>query len=100
MSVRGCCWCALWPTCVQDKDLFREHYCVLLSRRLLLQKSSSNFAEVATIGRLKAQFGPQYTRRIEDMIADLTLAEDAKKVLPWFYHRFRSRVLHAASQPC
>ena len=85
---------------MQDKDLFREHYCVLLSRRLLLQKSFSNDMEVATIARLKAQCGPQYTKKIEDMIADLTLAEDAKKVLPWFYHRFRSRVLHAASLPC
>ncbi len=72
-SVRMCC-------IGQDKDLFREHYCVMLSKRLLLQKSVSNDIELATIVKLKALCGPQYTKKIEDMLADLKVSEDAKQV--------------------
>ncbi len=35
---------------------------------------------VAGIERLKALFGPQYTKKLEDMYQDLTVAEEAARV--------------------
>jgi cullin 1 len=62
-----------------DKDLFREHYCIMLAKRMLLQKSVSYDMEVGMLARLKALCGPNFTKKIEDMLADLRVAEDANR---------------------
>jgi hypothetical protein len=43
--------CVSW--CAQDKDLFREHYSLLLSRRLLQKKSVSD--ELEKFGKQQRQ---------------------------------------------
>ena len=63
-----------------DKDLFREHVGALLCKRLLQNKSVSNDLELAVISQLKATCGPQYTKKMEDMMQDLTVSADACKL--------------------
>jgi hypothetical protein len=63
----------------QFKDLFREHYGVLLSKRLLQRKSASSDGELFTIAHMKAMCGHQYTDKLEQMCKDLALSEDASK---------------------
>jgi hypothetical protein len=72
--LEGVVTCVAW---VPNKDLFREHYNVLLHTRLLAAKSVSDDAEVAMLQMLKARFGVAFTARAEAMLADLRVAEEA-----------------------
>lgn len=58
------------------RDMFREHYVVLLARRLLNKRSVSTYAEQTVVARMKASLGPQFTRKMDDMFADLIAASD------------------------
>jgi hypothetical protein len=75
VSVGGAVRCVY----LQFKDLFREHYALLLSRRLLQRKSASSDAERFAVVQMKAMCGGQYTDKLERMCQDLALAEDASK---------------------
>jgi hypothetical protein len=61
------------------KDLFREHYSILLSRRLLQGKSVSDDLEKLAIELLKQMLGPQYTKKMEDMILDFATSSELAK---------------------
>jgi cullin 1 len=56
---------------LNDKDMFSEFYRKLLSKRLLLQRSSSADAEKSMIGKLKLRCGAQFTSKMEGMINDI-----------------------------
>ena len=49
---------------ISDKDLFAEFYRKRLSRRLLVEKSSSEHHERAVLGQLKQQCGAQFTSKV------------------------------------
>jgi len=70
---------AVWLCGWQYKDLFREHYALLLSRRLLQRKSASSDSERFAILQMKSMCGSQYTDKLEHMCQDLALSEDASK---------------------
>jgi len=61
-----------------DKDLFAEIYRNQLSKRLLNQRSASDDAERAMIGKLKLQCGAQFTGKMEGMLNDLAIGADHK----------------------
>jgi hypothetical protein len=50
-----------------------------MSKRLMLQKSASDDVELASLARLKALCGPQYTKKIEDMVTDFKLGETQRR---------------------
>lgn len=49
---------------VSDKDLFAEFYRKRLSRRLLVEKCSSEHQERSVLGQLKQQCGAQFTSKV------------------------------------
>ena len=49
---------------ISDKDLFAEFYRKRLSRRLLVEKSSSEHHERSVLGQLKQQCGAQFTSKV------------------------------------
>lgn len=59
-----------------DKDLFIEVYRSYLAKRLLNEKSQSIELEKAMISFIKMQSGPQFTKKLEGMLNDLSLAHD------------------------
>lgn len=61
-----------------DKDLFAEIYRNQLAKRLLNQRSASDDAEKAMIGKLKLQCGTQFTSKMEGMLNDLAIGNDTK----------------------
>ena len=52
---------------ISDKDLFAEFYRKRLSRRLLVEKSSSEHHERAVLGQLKQQCGAQFTSKVRSV---------------------------------
>jgi hypothetical protein len=74
---------------MQDKDVFRDVFRLLLAKRLLMQKSVSMEAERSAITLLKHACGPQFTYRIEGMVSDLAMAKDLDKVSFLTYSRVR-----------
>lgn len=61
---------------VNDKDMFQAFYKKDLAKRLLLNKSASEQNELAMIAKLKAECGPSFTRKLEDMFKDMKLSVD------------------------
>lgn len=49
---------------ISDKDMFAEFYRKRLSRRLLVEKSSSEHHERSVLGQLKQQCGAQFTSKV------------------------------------
>jgi hypothetical protein len=63
-----------------DKDLFIEVYRSYLAKRILNEKSQSMDLEKSMISFIKMSCGPQFTKKLEGMLNDLSLAhEEAKK---------------------
>lgn len=62
-----------------DKDLFIEVYRSYLAKRLLNDKSASKDLEKTMISFLKMSCGQQFTKKIEGMLTDLSIAEEESK---------------------
>jgi len=62
-----------------DKDLFIEIYRNYLAKRLLNEKSESLALEKGVITNIKLNCGPQFTKRMEGMINDLSMAQEEIK---------------------
>ena len=58
------------------KDIFEAFHRKYLSRRLLLNKSSSDELEKYVISKLKAECGANYTSKLDGMFADMELSKD------------------------
>ena len=61
---------------IQSKDIFEAFYRQDLSKRLLLNKSSSIDAERSFVSKLKAECGTGYTSKMEGMFKDMELSKD------------------------
>jgi hypothetical protein len=75
-ALRACLDLTQYLAC---KDLFREHYAALQTPRLLNRKSASSDMERLAIGHLKFLYGTHFTDKLEQMCADLAIADDAAK---------------------
>ena len=61
---------------IDGKDMFEAFYKKDLSKRLLLDKSSSVDAEKSMISKLKAECGSGFTSKLEGMFKDVDLSRD------------------------
>ncbi|RLN45617.1 hypothetical protein BBJ29_001808 [Phytophthora kernoviae] len=61
---------------LQDKDVFEEFYKVLLAKRLLNSRGTSDEAEKLVISKLKAECGYQFTSKLEGMFKDMSISKD------------------------
>ncbi|TDH71544.1 hypothetical protein CCR75_001081 [Bremia lactucae] len=61
---------------LQDKDVFEEFYKVLLAKRLLNSRGTSDEAEKLVISKLKAECGYQFTSKLEGMFKDMNISKD------------------------
>lgn len=59
---------------IRDKDIFESFYKNQLSRRLLGQKSVSEESEKLMISKLKAEYGYQFTSKLERMFSDIAVS--------------------------
>ncbi|KAJ8636452.1 hypothetical protein MRB53_010719 [Persea americana] len=59
-----------------DEDLFAEFYRKKLANRLLFDKSDNEDRVRSVLTKLKRQFGGWFTRKMERMVTDLTLARE------------------------
>jgi hypothetical protein len=59
-----------------DKDLFIEVYRSYLAKRLLNEKYQSIEQEKSMITFVKLQSGPQFTKKLEGMLNDLSMAQE------------------------
>jgi cullin 3 len=59
---------------ISDKDVFESYYKNQLSRRLLGQKSVSEDIEKLMISKLKAEYGYQFTSKLERMFTDIAVS--------------------------
>lgn len=62
----------------RDKDVFRAFYVAALAKRLLLNRSSSEDAELKMVTRLKHELGEDFMKG-DGMMADLKLSEGLMK---------------------
>lgn len=62
-----------------DKDLFVEVYRSYLGKRLLNEKSQSIDYERMMISLIKMSCGPAFTKKLEGMLNDLSLAHEEAK---------------------
>lgn len=62
----------------RDKDVFRAFYVTSLAKRLLLNRSSSEDAELKMINRLKKELGDDFTSG-DGMLSDLKVSESVMK---------------------
>ena len=62
----------------RDKDVFRAFYVAALAKRLLLNRSSSEDAELKMVSRLKKELGEDFMKG-DGMMADLKLSEGLMK---------------------
>lgn len=62
-----------------DKDLFIEVFRSHLAKRLLNEKSQSIELERTIISYIKMSCGPQFTKKLEGMLTDLSLAQEEQK---------------------
>ncbi|OEH74123.1 cullin family protein [Cyclospora cayetanensis] len=60
---------------IAGKETFEQFYRLDLSRRLLLHGLANEDLEKTLVRRLRDECGPQYTSKIEAMIADIKLSE-------------------------
>ncbi|CAH8336681.1 unnamed protein product [Eruca vesicaria subsp. sativa] len=61
---------------ISDKDHFAEFYRKKLARRLLLDRNFNDEHERTILTKLKAQFGGQFTSKMEGMLTDMQLAKE------------------------
>lgn len=61
---------------LQDKDVFEEFYKLLLAKRLLNSRGTSDEAEKIVISKLKAECGYQFTSKLEGMFKDMSISKD------------------------
>lgn len=59
---------------LSDKDIFERYYKQHLAKRLLTNRSVSDEAEKAMIGKLKTECGCQFTTKLEGMFKDMQLS--------------------------
>jgi cullin 1 len=59
-----------------DKDIFVEVFRSYLAKRLLIEKSQSIDLERSIISFIKLSCGPQFTKKLEGMLTDLSLAAE------------------------
>ena len=62
-----------------DKDLFVEVFRSYLAKRLLNDKSLNIDLEKNMISHVKMSCGPQFTKKLEGMLTDLSLANEESK---------------------
>lgn len=60
---------------INNKDVFEACFSRDLSRRLLMQTSTSSELELAIVQRLKAECGNMYTTKMEGMFQDILRAD-------------------------
>ncbi|KAI9114461.1 hypothetical protein K1719_014689 [Acacia pycnantha] len=70
----------------RDKDLFAEFYRKKLTRRLLYDRSANEGHEKNFLGKLKQQFGANYTSKMEGMMTDLAIAKDTQRSFEEYLH--------------
>ncbi|KAJ0405628.1 hypothetical protein P43SY_007729 [Pythium insidiosum] len=71
---------------LQDKDVFEEFYKVLLAKRLLNARGTSDEAEKVVIAKLKAECGYQFTSKLEGMFKDISISKDLMELYRnWSY---------------
>ncbi|KAI9114468.1 hypothetical protein K1719_014696 [Acacia pycnantha] len=70
----------------RDKDLFAEFYRKKLTRRLLYDRSANEDHEKNFLGKLKHQFGANYTSKMEGMMTDLAIAKDTQRSFEEYLH--------------
>jgi len=56
---------------LKDRDLFEKYYKTHLAKRLLAERSQSDEAEKSFVGKLKTEFGYQFTFKLEGMFTDM-----------------------------
>ncbi|KAJ2493974.1 hypothetical protein IWW37_000052 [Coemansia sp. RSA 2050] len=61
---------------INDKDLFEAYYKRDLAKRLLYNKSVSIDTERSMIQKLRVEYGPGYTKRLEGMLRDMDVSSD------------------------
>lgn len=69
---------------VREKDVFEKYYKNHLAKRLLTNRSASDDAERFFISKLKAEFGYQFTSKLEGMFKDMKISEQLDK--EWHEH--------------
>ena len=74
----------------KDKDMFEEFYTRHFAKRLLLNKSASSDAEMSMLLKLKEECGPDFTRKLETMLKDISLSDDIMKAWESFETKARS----------
>lgn len=72
---------ALFRT-LRDKDVFEAVFIRTFARRLLLRRSASADSERALLMRLRGEYGPDFTARLETMLRDMELSEDLMSAYP------------------
>jgi cullin 2 len=61
---------------IDDQDVFRNFYSLLLANRLIQQRSRSMDAEEAMINRLKLACGFEFTNKLQQMLTDMSVSSD------------------------
>ncbi|KAL0477261.1 cullin C [Acrasis kona] len=61
---------------VREKDIFERYYKEHLAQRLLEERSASDDAEKLFLTKLKADFGYQFTAKLEGMFKDMKISKD------------------------
>ena len=61
---------------LREKDVFEKYYKAHLAKRLLSQRSSSEESERQFITKLKAEYGHQFTSKLEGMFQDMKLSQE------------------------
>jgi cullin 3 len=61
---------------VREKDVFEKYYKEHLAQRLLEERSASDDAEKLFLTKLKADFGYQFTAKLEGMFKDMKISKD------------------------
>ncbi|EEB09154.2 Cullin 3 [Schizosaccharomyces japonicus yFS275] len=64
---------------VSEKDVFEKYYKIHLAKRLLNNRLSSEDVELELISRLKLEAGNVFTSKMEGMLTDMRLSQDANK---------------------
>ena len=82
---------------LQAKDVFEAFYKKLLSKRLLLRKSSDLELEKSMITKLKTECGSNYTSKLEGMFQDVDMSKEV--MLKYTNHISRGALLAAAPAP-
>ncbi|PBK66061.1 Cullin-domain-containing protein, partial [Armillaria solidipes] len=61
---------------LDDKDIFQCFYAARLSKRLIYGASVSDESEAGIVSKLGEACGPEYTRKLQQMLTDMKLSKD------------------------